>query len=162
VRPDSTQRHRREAGTSLIELVVAIVVISIALTGTLLVVDTTTRRSADPMLERQAMSIADAYLREILQKDFLDPDSGSLCPTAEAQRRLYDNICDYNGLSETGARDQSGAAVTGLGGYQISISVDQTANLAGVSGSSNVLRVDASVTDPAGRVVRLSGYRTNL
>lgn len=146
---------------SLIELVVAIVVMSIALTGTMLLVDTTTRRSANPVLERQAISIAEAYLAEILQKDYLDPDSGNLCPSAEASRANYDNICDYDGLDELGARDQNGRAIPGLEPYRIEVDIDRTANLGGISGSAEVLRVDAAVTEPTGRIFRFSAYRTN-
>jgi MSHA pilin protein MshD len=137
------------------------VVVSIALTGTMLVVDTTTQRSSDPMLERQAISIAESYLEEILQKSYTDPDDGALCPAPEVSRALYDNICDYDGLDETGARDQNGGAVTGLEAYRIEIAVDQAATLGGLSGSSDLLRIDVSVSDPLGRPVRLAGYRTN-
>jgi MSHA pilin protein MshD len=145
---------------SLVELVVAIVVLSIALGGALLVVGTTTRHSADPMLERQAISIAESYLEEILQKAYTDPDDGLVCPAPEAGRALYDNVCDYDGLDETGARDQSGAAVTGLEAYRIRIDVDSSATLGGLTGPAEVLRVDVSVRDPLGRPVRLAGYRT--
>ena len=157
------RRHseRRRSGVSLIELVVAIVVISISLTGTMLIVETTTRRSVDPMLERQSISIAESYLEEILQKAYLDPDDGTLCPAPEASRNLFDNICDYSGLTETGARDQNGVAIAGLDVYQIQIIVDQSAGLGAITGSANVFRVDATVSDPMGRPVRLSGYRTS-
>lgn len=146
---------------SLVELVVAIVVISISMTGTMILVDTTTRRSADPMLERQAISIAESYLEEILQKAYLDPNDGALCPAPEGNRALYDNVCDYDGLDETGARNQNGDAVVGLEDYRIAIGVDTTATLGGLSGSANVIRIDATVTDPMGNPIRLSGYRTN-
>lgn len=152
---------RRSSGTSLIELVIAISVIAVALSGTMLVVDTTTRRSAEPMLERQAISIAAAYLEEALSKAYVDPEAGAVCPTPEARRDLFDNVCDFDGLDETGARDPFGIAIAGLGGYRIQLDVDRSANLGGLSGSSEVLRVDTTVTDPMGRVFRLSGYRTN-
>ena len=145
---------------TLIELVVAIVVVSVSLGGTLMLADATTRRSADPMLERQAISIAEAYLEEILQKSYFDPDTGALCPAPEAQRRLYDNLCDYQGLDERGARDQSGAAIAGLDGYRVEIEVDLSARLGSLSGSPEVLRVDAVVTDPSARSVIVSGYRS--
>ena len=148
------------SGTSLVEVVVAIVVIAIALTGTLLVIHDTARHSADPMLERQAIAIAEAYLEEIVQKAFLDPNDGTVCPTREGARALYDNVCDYDGLDETGARDQTGRAITGLEGYRIQIAVDTGARLGALSGSAQVLRVDATVIDPLGRPLRLSSYRT--
>ena len=145
----------------MIELVVAILVIGVSLSGTLTLVDTTTRRSADPMLERQALAIAEAYLEEILLKDYVDPDTGTLCPTAEADRSLYDNVCDYHGLDDSGARNQSGTAIAGLDGYRVQIVVDTTATLGTLSGSGDVVRVDATVTDPQGRIVALSSYRSN-
>ncbi len=146
---------------SLIELVIAIVVVAICLTGAFALVNTTTRRSADPMLERQATSIAEAYLEEILQQAYVDPDDGEVCPAAEADRTLFDNVCDYSGLAETGARDQKGDAVSGLESYRVEVAIDPKATLGGLTGESVVLRIDVTVTDPLGRPVRLSAYRTN-
>lgn len=146
---------------SLIELVVAIVVVAICLTGAFALVDTTTRRSVDPMLERQATSIAEAYLEEVLQQAYLDPDDAAVCPKPEAARSLFDNVCDYRGLAEVGARDQTGGLVPGLESYRITIEVDSKARLGALVGDAFVLRVDVTVTDPLGRPVRLSAYRTN-
>jgi MSHA pilin protein MshD len=145
---------------SLIELVVAIVVVSICLTGAFALVDTTTRRSADPMLERQATAIGEAYLEEALQKAYLDPDDGKVCPAAEAQRALFDNVCDYQGVVDAGARDQTGALVPGLEAYRVAVGVDTKATLGTLAGSGAVLRIDVTVTDPLGRTVLLSAYRT--
>jgi len=113
------------------------------------------------MLERQAISIGESYLEEILQKSYLDPNDGTLCPAPEATRSLYDNVCDYQGFDETGVHDQSGTPITGLDGYRIEVDVDTGANLGTLSGPADVIRIDATVTDPMGNPVRLSGYRTN-
>lgn len=147
---------------TLVEIVVAIVIIAISITGTLILVDTTTRRSADPVLERQAIAIAESYLEEALQKNYLDPNDGTLCPTPEASRGLYDNVCDFAALDELGARDQNGNPIAGLDGYRVQVSVDTSATLGTLSGSADLLRVDLLVTDPTGRPLRLSGYRTSL
>jgi MSHA pilin protein MshD len=149
----SVSSSTSNSGMSLIELVVAIVVVAICFA----LVDTTTRRSVDPMLERQATSIAEAYLEEIAQQAYRDPDDGTICPGPEAERALFDNVCDYQGLVETGARDQTGALVSGLESYHVSVSIDSNATL----GEADVLRIDVTVTDPMGRPVRLSLYRTN-
>ena len=159
--PDERRNRVATSGMSLIELVVAIVVIAICLTGAFALVDTTTRRSVDPMLERQATSIAEAYLEEILQQAYLDPDDGVVCPTPEAQRSLFDNVCDYAGLDEVGARDQTGTLVPGLENYRIAVAIDSKATLGALTGSSAVLRIDVTVSDPLGRPVLLSAYRTN-
>lgn len=146
---------------TLIELVIAIVVVAIALTGAFALVDTTARRSADPMLERQATSIAEAYLEEILQQAYLDPDDGAVCPAPEATRSRWDNVCDYAGLVDAGARDQTDAPIEGLDGYRIEVAIDRGASLGGLIGDASVLRIDVTVFDPLGRPVRLSAYRSN-
>lgn len=151
---------RRDQGASLIELVLAIAIIAIALGGTMRVVDTTTRRSAQPMHERQALSIAQAYLSEAVSRAYRDPDTDSVCPSPEPNRADYDNVCDYAGLDELGAHDQFGAALAGLESYRIQMTVDASTSLLGLSGADTVLRVDVSVTDPLDRSLALSAYRT--
>ena len=56
---------------------------------------------------------AEAYLEEILLRDYLDPDTSSVCPAPEATRDLYDNVCDYALLDDAGARSQDGTPVAG-------------------------------------------------
>ncbi len=154
----------RLAGFSLIEVVIALVVLSVALTGTLSVMERTLRASADPMLLHQAIVIGETYLEEASLQPYIDPDldpvTGAVCPTAEASRNLFDNVCDYNGLSDSGAEDQGGNAISGLDAYTIDVTVDTAANLDTLSGSGEVLRVDVRVRHPANIDVSISGYRT--
>jgi MSHA pilin protein MshD len=156
---------RGEAGVTLIELAISIAVIAIAVSGTLLVISRTVRASADPMVQRQASAIAEAYLEEILAKPYYDPAlgaAGGACPAAGGTRASWDNVCDYNGLDDSGARDQFGIAVTGLSAYRVRVSVDSTAaTLGALSGPANVLRVDVRVTHSLPLDLLLSGYRAN-
>ena len=152
---------RRRRGTTLTELVISIIVVSVALTGTLTVMNLTTARSGDPMIEQQGVAVAEAYLEEILLRPFLDPDTGAACGGAEASRALYDDVCDYAGTTDVGAVDQEGNAVAGLDAYTVVVTVDTTANLNGLTAATDVMRVDVQVTHPAGLDVTLSGYRTN-
>jgi MSHA pilin protein MshD len=118
----------------------------------LLVINYTTAHSADPMIQHQAVAIAEAYLEEVLLQSYIDPDGVS----GEANRSLYDDIDDYNGFSETGAHDQSGAAITGLGTYTVTVAVTpDTLNTVAAK------RVDVTVTHPSGIDMTLTGYRTN-
>ncbi len=147
-----------QRGVTLIELIIAIVVISVALTGVLLVINYTTARSADALLEHQAVAIAEAYLEEITLKNYADPDSGVVCGTGEASRALYDNVCDFNGLSDSGARDQFGNLIAGLESYLVVVTVVPQ-GLGGIT-SADALRIEVSVTDSAGNSLNLAGYRT--
>jgi MSHA pilin protein MshD len=155
----SRQVERYQAGVTLVELILSITIISIALVGVLLVLGHTTRHSADPMLEHQAVAIAEAYLEEVLLKSYEDPDTGLICGAAEGSRSIFDDVCDYDGLSNVGAEDQYGGAVSGLEGYTVAVSIDTSATLNDLSGSSEVLRADVQVTHPIGIDITISGYR---
>ena len=66
--------HQR--GLTLIELLVFIVVVSVAIVGVLAVLNFTVRHSADPLVRKQAIAIAESILSEIEQQPFTycDPD----------------------------------------------------------------------------------------
>lgn len=154
-----------QRGVTLVELVISIVVISIALAGTLAVMRRTTASSADPMIVRQAVGVAEAYLEEILLKPYYDPVAGAgggVCPAPDPNGRPeYNNVCDYDGLDDSGARDQDDNPVTGLGRYRVRVSVDDTATLGSLSGPADVVRADVRVTHDAQVDFTLSGYRAN-
>lgn len=149
------KRSRNIQGFTLIELIVAMVVISVALVGVMSVINYTTLHSADPVLRHQAIAIAEAYMEEISLKNYSDPDVDG-----EASRALYDDVDDYNGLTDNGARDQNGNAIAGLGNYTVGVTV-QNSNY-GPGGSLVAgLKIDVTVTDPAGESLTLTGFRAN-
>ncbi|MCC7546777.1 MAG: type II secretion system protein [Burkholderiales bacterium] len=55
----------RERGLTLIEMIVFILVVSIALTAVLLAMNRTTSRSSDPLVRKQALAIAEGLLEEV-------------------------------------------------------------------------------------------------
>jgi MSHA pilin protein MshD len=55
----------RQRGVTLIELIVFIVIISTALAGILLVMNQVTLHSADPLVHKQALAIAESMLEEV-------------------------------------------------------------------------------------------------
>ena len=65
-----------QRGISLIELIMFIVIISVALTGILLVMNTSPRSSADPLIHKQALAIAESLLEEVelMPFTYCDPD----------------------------------------------------------------------------------------
>jgi len=138
-------------GFTLVELIISMVVVSIALGGVLMVMNYTVRHSADPMLQHQALAIAESYLEEVLLQSFNDPDG----PGGET-RAFFDDVGDYNGLIDVGARDQAGNAILGLGSYTVAVTVGNLA-VNGIAGR----RVTVTVTDPAGNNLSLSGFKTN-
>jgi MSHA pilin protein MshD len=149
-------RAIRERGVTLVELVISIVVIAIAAGAVLGVLSRSAGSSADPMVLSQAVSIAEAYLEEIMLKAFVDPDG-----VAVEARGDFDDVDDYDGLVDGGARDQFGNAIPGLSNYTVSVTVTASAALTGVPGA-DAKRVDVRVTYPPTIDFTLSGYKTRL
>lgn len=151
----STRRH--QAGVTLVELLVSIVIVSIAASAVLGVISMTTAGSADPMIRHQASAIAEAYLEEILLRPFDDPDGVD----GEAARADFDDLDDYDGLADSGARDQFGNPIAALAAYDVSVSVTASAALPGVP-AADAFRVDVVVSRGADLSYLLSGYRTRF
>ena len=77
---EKTGMRISERGISLIELIMFIVIVSVALAGILLVLNVTTKSSADPLVHKQALAIAESLLEEVelMPFTYCDPDD----PTA--------------------------------------------------------------------------------
>ena len=152
-------RAFRQRGVNLVELVIAIVVISIAATGVLLVYATAVRYSADPMIQQQGLAVAEGYLDEILARPVADPDGSEAGET----RATFDDIGDYAGLSDSPPQDQDGATdwnadgQPDLPGYAVTVAVLPNQAVSGVLMS----RVDVTVTYPPVVNFTLTGYRAN-
>ena len=155
-------RHKQR-GISLIELIMFIVIVSVALVGILLVMNVTTKGSADPLIRKQALAAAESLLEEIELQDFI-PASG-VTPVNQANRSsLYHIVSDYNGFpndATTGIYSVGGLPITGLENYNASVTVVGTAlgtGAATIAAGSAVL-ITVTVTGQ-GNSVEVSGYRT--
>jgi MSHA pilin protein MshD len=146
-----------QRGVTLVELLMSIVIVSVAAIAVLGVLSDTAMRSAVPMIRHQAAAIADAYLEETLLKPFTDPDGTD----GEALRTEFDDVDDYDGLADAGARDQFGNPVSGLSNYNVSVSVTPSAALPAAP-AADVLRVDVTVVRLPEVNFTISGYRTRF
>ena len=145
----------RQHGLTLIEIIVAVVVIGIAASVILATLSLNVNASADPMVRQQAVAIAGAYLEEILLHDFDDPDGVD----GEALRTGFDDVDDYDGLVDAGARDQFDNPIAGLGSYTVAVNTTNSGALPGV-GAADALRVDVTVSRVPLLSITLSSYRT--
>jgi len=116
------------------------------------VINVTVRHSADPLVQRQAIAIAESYLEEIMLLPIIDLDGSNSGET----RTSFDNITDYAGLSDTGARDQNNAAISGLENYKVDVSIAD-AIVSAVAMKAITVTVTRSGTD----TISLTGYRAN-
>lgn len=139
-----------QAGITLVELILSMVIISIALVGIFSVVNFTVSHSADPVVQQQAVMIAESYLEEILLQNY----SGG----TTANRADFDDVDDYNGLTDIGVHDQNGNAVANLAHYTVTVAVAAPAALAG---GVNAKQVSVSVSGPGVNNLSLVGYRAD-
>lgn len=147
----------RQRGFTLIELIIFIVVVGAGLVGILLVMDTVVKSSADPMVRKQAIVLAESILEEILQKEYANPD---IDQGSRTTRATMSNVDDYNGKTETLFNSASGASgwPVALDGYLVTVAV--TATTLGSSSTVPAKKVTVKVTG-RGNVISLSGYRAD-
>ncbi|MCP4490773.1 MAG: prepilin-type N-terminal cleavage/methylation domain-containing protein [Gammaproteobacteria bacterium] len=146
--------NRRQTAFTLIELITTIVILAVAATAIMGVFTSTIKTSADPVIQQQAVSIAEAYMEEILLKPFSDPDG-----IGGENRSNYDDVFDYDGLNDVGARDQDDNAIASLADYTVTVSVanDALNGIASADAALITVTADHTVLDP----IVLQGYRAN-
>ena len=163
-----------------------IVIVGAAVAGIIGVIDVTTRSSADPMIRKQALAIAEAMLEEVQLQPFTycDPDdpvaatalNTAGCGTAEAigpeagETRTsgttpFDNVNDYQsggaggpGLTVNPITDLEGTVISGLASYSANVKV--AAQALGAVPATDSLLITVTVTGPGNTTVTLHGYRT--
>lgn len=158
-----------------------IVIVGIAVGGILMVFANTTRASADPLIRKQALAIAESLLEEIrlMPFTFCDPDDANAATAANAagcattpeamgpeagETRYaaltpYDNVNDYNGFAMAGGiLDITGAAIAGLDAYSATVAIAPIA-FGGIA-ATDALQITVTVTGPASIAVTLDGIRT--
>ena len=148
-------------GFTLIEMIIAIVVLSAAVTGILFAFVQNVGTSADPMIQQQAIIIAQGYLEEAVLKPYDDPDGGETNSCEEAARIQYDDVADYDCINDTaGARDQFGGGFAGLGNYNVVVNVS-TVSIGAPAITSR--RIDVIVTHDAvsNLNISLTAYRAS-
>jgi len=149
---------KRAHGFTLFEIIIFIVVVSIGMVGILSVMNISVKSSADPMVRKQTLAIAESMLEEIMQNAFVDPDGTN---AGETGRSNWDNVADYNAYSSTGIVDVQGTAIPSLAAYSVSPAVavvPATATDNAAMAAVGALKVTVSVTGPGGTIA-LVGYR---
>jgi MSHA pilin protein MshD len=175
----------KQRGVSLVELIMFIVIVSAALAGILMVMNVTEKGSADPLVHKQALAIAESMIEEVelMPFTFCDPDDANAttatspmvgaggCATMLENLGVendvsrydptfpYDNVSDYNNFHMTpagGIQDITNNTV--LTGYDALVTITQP-GLGGIAGTETLL-IKVTVTGPDNFPVTLEGFRT--
>lgn len=157
----------RARGFTLIEMIIAMVVIGVGVAGVLTAFQTGVRGSADPVIHKQMLAIAEETMEEVLLKPYavtgVAPANAATPCVAAASREAFDDVSDYNGYQTTGICFIDGSAVDGLAGYNVSVAVvENTAVAVELVGlpAGTVKTVTVTVIR-GGETLTLTGWRTN-
>lgn len=141
-------RVTRQRGVTLIETIVFIVMISVGVVGLVSVMNPMIRASADPMVTKQMVAIAESLLNEVMHQPdtWCDPEDANaataqayagcasnpqnaLGATPNTETRdgsggsgeFFDNVRDYAGFAMDNVADPSGGSV--IAGYRAEVAI---------------------------------------
>jgi MSHA pilin protein MshD len=148
-------KHQQQRGFTLIEMVLAIVVLGVGLAGVLIAFSTVTRGSADPVVAQQMLAIAEEMMEEIQLKPYAVAPNAA---PAACARNTWNDVLDYNGYATSGqVCTIDGTAIPSLAGYSVQVTV-VAATLAGVGAAR---RINVTVTRGTNSFT-LTGWRTDF
>ena len=157
-----------QRGLSMIEMIITMLVISIALVASLNSFSLIGGRSAEAMIQTKSLDLAQLYLDEILAQRFDEatgnggtpPYTGTCRITNDGESRSdYDDVDDYHAINNEEPALIDSSLSTLYSGYTVSVSVfcDDTVG-ANTNGSK---RVQITINDPAGDSSVFASYRGN-
>jgi len=175
----------RGRGFTLLELIMGIVVFSIAMTMLSTLILPLAARSTDPVFQIRATKLANALINEISAKPYdeqskpwlglgrCDEATNSDCTLANLlgadgteTRDLFDDVDDYHGLSISGQHLYSGAGYDDLYlNYGLTVTVFYDGDFDGVKdtniNSRSAKLIQVAVTTPGNEVIEFAAYRSN-
>jgi MSHA pilin protein MshD len=121
---------------TLIELVISMVIIAVGLVGVMTTFSALVKGSADPLIQKQMLSIAEEMMEEINLKPYV-PTANTAA--ANCARDTWNDVRDYDGYNTAFANclsgassspskvyDISGTPLTDLNGYAVRVSITDT------------------------------------
>jgi MSHA pilin protein MshD len=168
-------------GFTLIELIVTMLIISIAALGVTYVLGLGLQHQADPMWQVKAVALAQAYAEEIASRRYdeqtpsggVPPCSPSTTPCSAAgafddgeSRAEYDDIDDYDGVLDKPPRDTDGNPLPEYASYQVAVAVAYAtpaqASVLGLDSGTDAKIVTITVSNPEGGAMSFSTLRGNF
>ena len=169
----------RQTGVTLVELVISIILLSIAMVALMNAFSVSMLNSADPLWRNKTLKLAQLYLDEILAKNYdhttpvggmpyvVSPDCSSLGPDGSESRATYNDVDDYHGLSGTPV-SLIAALDSTYANYQVSVAVEckgdqvDAVNASNVVSSTQAKKITVTITPPGQSAIPFSVYKGNF
>jgi MSHA pilin protein MshD len=144
---------RRMAGVTLVELVVAMVIVGVALAGLVSVYNRASIASTDPLITQQMLAIGETMMEEVMLKPY-ESTTGT-----KSTRAQFDALDDYANYAKQAVTDVDGNAIAGLERYRVAVTVGPAGQpLPGIA-TADVKRIVVTVWNGNQNLV-LTGWRT--
>ncbi len=161
---------RRQSGATLVELVITIVIISVAIAGVVGAFALIAGRSADPLNQTRAVELAQLYMDEILTQRYDDntPQGGTppydgpcnIGPESGETRATFDDVDDYHNLTDTPPASLQGT-LAGYSGFSVAVTVTCAGGQVDLP-SEGAKRVELTITAPGDQNFVFAAYRANF
>tara|TARA_B100002003_G_scaffold40594_1_gene36216 strand:+ start:3667 stop:4194 length:528 start_codon:yes stop_codon:yes gene_type:complete len=167
--PETLSVINRTGGATLVELVITIVIISVAIAGVVGAFSLIAGRSADPLNQTRAVALAQLYMDEILSRKYDDMTppggvpkyGGCSIATEEADREDYDDVDDYDAIDNVTPANADGDSLgQAYSQFKVSVSVTCAGSEVGLP-DEDAKRIDITITDPSNQNYLFTAYRAN-
>jgi MSHA pilin protein MshD len=168
---------KKQQGVTLVELVISIVIISIAMVAMMSSFSLSMSHSADPLWRNKTLKLGQLYLDEILAKKYseLSPIGGlpyavnpscaglgpdGIAPNVET-RVTFDDVDDYHGITDSVPLSLTAALDSSYDDYLISVTVQCDGTDVVASGNSHAKIITVIVTPPNQSPITFAAYKGN-
>lgn len=167
----------RQQGVTLVELVISIIILSIAVVALLSSFSLSIGSSADPLWRNKTLKLAQLYLDEILAKKYDEstpiggvpalatPTCTGLGPEGSEVRATYNDVDDYHGITNAVPSSLTGALDSSYADYLITITVRCEGGEVGADGAptdNHAKKITVIVTPPNENPVTFAVYKGNF
>ena len=165
---------RLQAGVTLVELVISMVIISVALVAVLNSFGFLVSKSADPLWRNKSLKLAQLYLDEILARSYDDatpvggvppvssPSCASLGPESGEARATFNDVDDYNGVDDSPPVSLIGSIDSSYSTYRVQVTVTCDGSAVSASDNSHAKKILVQVTPPRERAIPFAAYKGNF
>lgn len=161
--PPSQPHPHPRAGLTLVEVIFSVLVMSTMLAAALGTVSAAAKGRLAQKESALGQALARQLLAEVVQTRYQDLVSPTFGVEAGEARATYDDVDDYNGLSEADARYADGTPIAGGTGWrrQVAVAWVSLTDPTAVAGSDlGLKRITVTVTSPSGKVTKLVALRS--
>lgn len=166
---DPSHKCSPQRGVTLIELILTIVITSVAVAGVLGAFSLVTGRSADPLLQSRATALGQLYMDEIMARYYnpetsiggVPKEDGCVIQSGASENRdQFRSVDQYDGLEDP---PEFVASEFGeqYSGFSVQVEVQCAGDEVGLR-EDDAKRIDITVTDPRDRETVISAYRGNF